>query len=135
MRCAVVVGDLGLLLEHLRERCRSPWRARRDRRGCAERLGVLGVGGEDLVPELDADVGLLDALGGELGDLEELRARARPRIGMRSASRRCRPRSFSQSRRFSYICRRKSTALRVLGVDGEDGLVGLHRLGLVRELA
>jgi hypothetical protein len=65
-----------------------------------ERLGVLGLVLDDLVPELDADLGLLDALGGEPS-----RSRGTSRAGVPSgsadASRFMRPMSFSQSRRFS----------------------------------
>src|SRR5262249_22608065 len=68
-----VGGDLGLLLQDLGELLPVllPLVKARER---IEGLRVLGVVGDDLVPELDADLGLLDALGRELRDLEELRA-------------------------------------------------------------
>ena len=95
-----VEGDLDLLLEDVGELV-EVLGALVEAGERAERLGVLGVVRDDLVPEVDADLGLLHALGRELRDLEELRARARALGRDRSASRRCRPRSFSQSRRFS----------------------------------
>ena len=42
--------------------------------------------------------------------------------------------SFSQSRRFSYICLRNAERLGVVRIELEDRLVRLDRLGLVREL-
>ena len=42
--------------------------------------------------------------------------------------------SFSQSRRFSYICLRKASASALSGSSSRIGLERLDRLGLVREL-
>ena len=62
---------LGLTSRARRRSCRTPWRARRGPRG-PRALRRSRVDRQHLAPELDADLGLLDALGRELGDLEEL---------------------------------------------------------------
>ncbi len=128
-----VVGDLGLLLEDRRELVEL-LAALVEHRERGERLGVRVVARDDLVPQLDADVGLLDALGGELRHLEELRGA----LGTLSEA-------------FGFAALQTEELLpvaallvhlaqvvdrgRVLRIDRDHGLVRLHGLGLVRELA
>src|SRR5207248_9920839 len=99
----------------------------------AERLAVGGIAVEHLLPELDADLGLLDALGGELRDLEEL------------------PRALVAVEALGLLALETEELLpvpallvhlaqvvdraAVLGIDREHGLVRFDGLRLVRELA
>ena len=129
---AVVVRDLGLLLEDLDELV-EVLRALVETTEGAERLGVRRIAVEHLVPELDADLGLLDALGGELRDVEEL---ARAIVAVEALG------FFSlETEELLPVATLLVHAAQVLdgaavlGIDGDDRFVGLHGLGLVRELA
>ncbi len=98
-----------------------------------ERLGVLGIVGDDLVPEVDADLGLLHALGGELGDLEELRA-AREAFGHRPGLALHQPDELLPVAALLVALAQEIDRLSVLAVEREDRLEALHGLGRVGEL-
>ena len=128
----VVEGDLGLLLEDLDELV-EVLRALVETAEGAERFGVRRIAVEHLVPELDADLGLLDALGGELRDVEELASAlvAVEAIGFFSLE----TEELLPVAALLVHAAQVVDGSAVLGIDRDDRFVGFDGLGLVRELA
>jgi hypothetical protein len=127
-----LVRDLDLALEHLGELLELLGALVQVAEG-AERLGVLAVALEHLLPEADADLGLLHPLVREPRDLEELR-RA---LGAVREPRRLTPVQADELLPVPPLLVALPEEVEgglVRLVDGEDGLVRLHGLGRVGEL-
>ncbi|MFT3771956.1 MAG: hypothetical protein QM820_41650 [Minicystis sp.] len=127
-----VEGDVDLLLQDDRERLEILG-ALVETGERVERLLVLRIVGDDLVPEVDADLRLLHALGGELGDLEEL-------LPARRALRHVAGLALHQADELLPVApllvalAEELDGLGVLPVEREDRLEALHGLGRVGEL-
>ncbi len=128
-----VVGDLRLLLEDRGELVEL-FAALVENGERRQRFGISVVARDDFVPELDADVGFLHALGGELRHLEELlRALRALRKTLCLA-----PLQTEELLPVATLLVHLAQVIdrgRVLGIDRDDCFVRLHGLRLVRELA
>ena len=127
-----LVRELGLLLEDRRELVELLVSLVEAAEG-AERFDVGVVAVDDLLPELDAHLGLLDPLGRELRDLEE------PRRALRAGVEPLRlpPLQTEELLPVAALLVHLPQVFdgrRVVRVDREDRLERFDRLGLVREL-
>ena len=124
-RVRLTLEDIGQALE--------VFRALVEARESAQRFAVRRLVREHLLPKLDTDVGLLDSLGGKLGDLEKLGS---PR-GSRGQSVGLSALKGEKLLPVPALLVHLPQVVRGLGVvriDRKDGLVRLHRLGLICEL-